>query len=342
MRGAEMKSIKRILVPTDFSEGSETAYPVAHKLALKFGAEIDMIHVVPSIKHFIKFMAADMDTEYTDKLVSEAKERIESAMRNFDEKLKGEYFIKMDRKPSNTLLEHIQNRDYDLVVMGATGGHETKMKRGGVTQQTIRNSPVPVLAVDAEMMRRGVSQILVPTDGSELSFTALRSAAIMAAAFGSEISLFYVSEMSAGLTDTTHFVPNQIKKDEVYEQLLNKVEHFVEQIGDTDFQLKRGDKLFEDKLLIRSGEKMKTLALKTVIMTGFSASFEIESYADENSDLVVMATHGYSGFAHIFLGSVTEKVLQYVNKPVLTVRPGDAEFMKSNRNTGKLTVDPLP
>jgi len=337
-----MKSIKRILVPTDFSEGSETAYPVAHKLALKFGAEIDMIHVVPSIKSFIKFLASDMDTEYTDKLVSDAKERIERAMNNFDEESKGEYFIKMDRKPWNSLLEHIKIRDYDLVVMGATGGHETKMKRGGVTQQTIRNSPVPVLAVDSEMMRRGVNKILVPTDGSELSFTALRSAAIMAEAFGSEITLFYVSEMSTGLSDTAHFVPNKIKKDDVYQELIKKIENHIVRNSDRDFTLKRGDKLFEDLLLIRSGEKMKPLVLKTVITTGFSASYEIENYADENSDLVVMATHGYSGFAHVFLGSVTEKVLQHVNKPVMTVRPGEAEFMKSDRNTGKLSVDPLP
>ncbi|TVR30690.1 MAG: universal stress protein [Balneolaceae bacterium] len=337
-----MKSIKRILVPTDFSEGSETAYPVAHKLALKFGAEIDMIHVVPSIKSFIKFMASDMDMEYTDKLVSDAKQRIESAMSNFEEESKGEYFIKMDRKPWNSLLEHIQNRDYDLVVMGAIGGHETKMKRGGVTQQTIRNSPVPVLAVDSEMMRRGVNKILVPTDGSELSFMALRSAAIMAEAFGSEITLFYVSEMSTGLSDTAHFVPNKIKKDEVYQELIKKIEKYIVRNSGRDFTLERGDKLFEDVLLIRSGDKMKPIALKTVIITGFSASYEIENYAEENSDLVVMATHGYSGFAHVFLGSVTEKVLQHVNKPVMTVRPGEAEFMKSDKNTGKLSVDPLP
>lgn len=299
---------------------------------------------LPSIKHFIRFMAADMDTEYTDKLVLEAKKRIEGAINNFDDEIRGEYFIKIDRKPSNTLLEHIENRDYDLVIMGATGGHETKMKRGGVTQQTIRKSPVPVLAVDSKMMKRGVKDILVPTDGSELSFTALKSAAIMAEAFGSEITLFYVAEMSTGLTDTTHFVPNQIKKDEVYKELLKKIEHNMELNSDPDFKLERGDKLFEDVLLIRSekGEKMKLLPLKTVIMTGFSASYEIESYADENSDLVVMATHGYSGFAHIFLGSVTEKVLQYVNKPVLTIRPAEAEFMKSDRSTGRLTVDPLP
>jgi nucleotide-binding universal stress UspA family protein len=38
-------------------------------------------------------------------------------------------------------------------------------------------------------------------------------------------------------------------------------------------------------------------------------------------DLVVMATHGREGLAHLFLGSVTEKVVQHGHRPVLCVRP---------------------
>jgi nucleotide-binding universal stress UspA family protein len=37
-------------------------------------------------------------------------------------------------------------------------------------------------------------------------------------------------------------------------------------------------------------------------------------------DLVVMATHGREGLAHLFLGSVTEKVVQHGHRPVLCVR----------------------
>jgi nucleotide-binding universal stress UspA family protein len=37
-------------------------------------------------------------------------------------------------------------------------------------------------------------------------------------------------------------------------------------------------------------------------------------------DLIVMATHGRTGLAHAFLGSVTEKVLRHASCPVLVVR----------------------
>ena len=41
----------------------------------------------------------------------------------------------------------------------------------------------------------------------------------------------------------------------------------------------------------------------------------------EHADLVVMSTHGRSGFERLFLGSVTDKVLRTTHAPVLTVPP---------------------
>src|SRR5262249_49240582 len=44
--------------------------------------------------------------------------------------------------------------------------------------------------------------------------------------------------------------------------------------------------------------------------------------ADMSADLLVLGTHGRSGFERLFLGSVTEKVLRKASCPVLTVPPG--------------------
>jgi universal stress protein A len=41
---------------------------------------------------------------------------------------------------------------------------------------------------------------------------------------------------------------------------------------------------------------------------------------DERADLIVMGTHGRTGLAHFFLGSIAEKVLRQATIPVLTVR----------------------
>ncbi len=46
--------------------------------------------------------------------------------------------------------------------------------------------------------------------------------------------------------------------------------------------------------------------------------------ADLNADLIVMGTHGRTGLAHVFLGSVAERTLRRAPCPVLTVRGVEA------------------
>ena len=54
------------------------------------------------------------------------------------------------------------------------------------------------------------------------------------------------------------------------------------------------------------------------------ASREINAFAaDEKMDLIVIATHGRTGLAHMILGSVAEKVIRYSHVPVLTIKPQD-------------------
>jgi nucleotide-binding universal stress UspA family protein len=55
---------------------------------------------------------------------------------------------------------------------------------------------------------------------------------------------------------------------------------------------------------------------------------EIVRYAKENDiDLIVIGTHGRSGLAHVFMGSVAEKVVRKAPCPVLTVRHPEHEFV---------------
>lgn len=66
----------------------------------------------------------------------------------------------------------------------------------------------------------------------------------------------------------------------------------------------------------------------TIMFRDGSAAAEIVAAAAEmNADLIVIGSHGTSGFERLMLGSVTEKVLRKAPCPVLTVpgRPGEAE-----------------
>lgn len=63
------------------------------------------------------------------------------------------------------------------------------------------------------------------------------------------------------------------------------------------------------------------IKLHTCVKHGTPADV-IKQFADEERiDLIVMATHGWTGLKHILMGSVAEKVIRYSRVPVLVVKP---------------------
>ena len=58
----------------------------------------------------------------------------------------------------------------------------------------------------------------------------------------------------------------------------------------------------------------------TEMVEGHDAAIAIDGWAEDNGvDLIVMSTHGRTGLAHFFIGSVAEKVMRKAPCPVLTV-----------------------
>ena len=57
------------------------------------------------------------------------------------------------------------------------------------------------------------------------------------------------------------------------------------------------------------------------IVSGLPALDIVKAAAELAVDLIVMATHGRSGFAHLILGSVAEHVIREAACPVLILRP---------------------
>src|SRR6188768_3726215 len=63
------------------------------------------------------------------------------------------------------------------------------------------------------------------------------------------------------------------------------------------------------------------ITLTTTLFEGDAVARILDRATDWNADLVVMGTHGRSGFERLMLGSVTEKILRKCSCPVLTVPP---------------------
>jgi nucleotide-binding universal stress UspA family protein len=53
----------------------------------------------------------------------------------------------------------------------------------------------------------------------------------------------------------------------------------------------------------------------------------VEMAKSENADLIVIATHGYTGLKHFYMGSTAERVVRHAPCPVLVVREKERDFV---------------
>jgi nucleotide-binding universal stress UspA family protein len=62
-------------------------------------------------------------------------------------------------------------------------------------------------------------------------------------------------------------------------------------------------------------------SITQVILIGNPAEKIVRFAADNHVGMIVMATHGRTGLAHMLIGGVAEKVVRHSSIPVLTVKP---------------------
>ena len=143
---------------------------------------------------------------------------------------------------------------------------------------------------------KSLHKILVPTDFSELSFTALEYVLSTAVMCDAEIFLMYVVEDM-----TVHGLSQPALHSETVLR---------------DYAAKAKEELSHHTVRKTNGKNVVS-----VVQRG-EAYKEIVRFArEEGIDLIVMATHGRTGFAHVLMGSVAEKVVRHSPIPVLTVKP---------------------
>lgn len=147
-------------------------------------------------------------------------------------------------------------------------------------------------------MNQAVGGILVGHDGSKDANQALRTAARMAAALGTHVTVNRAwSLMTAPKppTATAGYVPPL-----------------------EDFEAATLADLENDVAAVRA--EFPNVTINTAVVRGNPATQLIE--ASENAEMVVVGSRGRGGFAGLVLGSVSEQVVRYAKCPVLVVRRG--------------------
>jgi nucleotide-binding universal stress UspA family protein len=145
------------------------------------------------------------------------------------------------------------------------------------------------------------NHILVTTDGSALSHLALPVAADLARKYESALTLLYV-------------VPAQVL-------IADGAMYAFDYPAERQRLQREGDHFLEHALKALDYEKTQVVRFEQDdLKTEQAIAHELER---TGADLLVMSTHGRSGLAHLFLGSVAESVLRRVKIPVLLVQaPG--------------------
>lgn len=145
-----MVAIRRILVPTDFSEPAEAALRYARALAEEFGSTLHLMHVVP--EPYIYPWGTEISTmPLVDLLTSseaQAAERLKTLAADtgtLKDRVKTSTAI---GTPVDKILQQVADDGIDLVVMGTHGrGAVGHLLLGSVAERIVRRSPVPVLTV---------------------------------------------------------------------------------------------------------------------------------------------------------------------------------------------------
>ena len=141
-----------------------------------------------------------------------------------------------------------------------------------------------------------IQRILCPTDFSETSAHAIAHATAIARWYGASLTVLHVYD---AILASIPGLPTRL--DEIPESELSRVH--------------------EKMLTSCAAATAAGVRVEAAVAMGDAAAAILDRAARVKADLIVIGTHGLSGFEHLMLGSVAEKVLRKAGCTVLTVPP---------------------
>ena len=280
----------RILAATDFSAASDAALVEARRLARSLGASLHVLHVVDNM--FMRVVLAD-PRDYETAALRQLQDRIPAGDQ-------ATLVVERSDEPADEITSYARVHDIDLIVMGTHGrSRMAHLLLGSVAEKVARTAPCPVLTMREAAPAAGEGlRILVPTDFSACSDTALGCAKRLAARVGGSVRVVHVMEHSAvaaGLGSELVPEPPEI---------------VGERVANAKAELAR-------RMIVDSRSRV---TIASDVVHG-PIGDTIKDYAHDNGfDLIVMGTHGRKGLAHLLMGSVAESVIRTAPCPVLTIK----------------------
>lgn len=276
--------MNKIIVPIDFSEHSEYALEAAVKLAKGNDAEIIALHMLEMSDSVL----TSTDSEQQQKAVFFLK----LAEKRFNEFLDKPYLKEANVTP---LVKHFKvfsevndvakDQAADLIVMGSHGTSGlSEIFVGSNTEKVVRHSEVPVLVLKHKFNKDHLKDVVFASDFSAESVAVYQKAKTLFQDFKAKLHLLHVNLPSDRFRST-----NEI--DQTVSNFLMKAEGNLDKLSQinfvSDYTVEKGVLNFANKI---------------------------------GADLIAVATHGRTGIAHFFEGSISEDIANHAALPVMTFK----------------------
>ena len=286
----------RILVPTDFSAPSDAALELARVLGHSGHGSLHLLHVTTEV-----LASPHAKASRNDRPPAPLKQ-LRDCLTGEDRALRPTVRLVERADPAAAIVSYAQASGIDLIVMGTHGRDGVAhLLMGSVAEKVVRTAPCPVLTVRGQPRgaRTGFTRILVPTDFSHAADAALDCARLLAARFGVPVHLLHVLE------------------DPPIEGPFGSEVFVSESPEIRAARLKDARERLSHRV---SARDRQANTVTTEVIFGPTATTIANYAADNEFDLIVMGTHGRTGLAHLFMGSVAERVARTATCPVMSTR----------------------
>ncbi len=302
-----MYTFKHILLTTDLSPNSEAAVPFAVALAKQSGGTI---HVFHAFEDEVGEALSSGIVIGASAWVSSVHKQREQKLIEFADKLGAKSKVEVTHAcvhghPANETVKYARKMHADLIVISTHGRTGiSHLFLGSVAEKVARLSPVPVLTVkpgETVPHKFRFKTILVPTDFSANAEAAIPYAVELSKQHGAKLILAHVIENSTYYNDPTWS-----------EGIGPDVEQWIAAI-----EAEGRKKLAEAAAKLASKYEV---SVTPVLKCGRAYEAICSIASEQKADLLIISTHGYTGFSHLAHGSVAERVLRSCSVPVMSIR----------------------
>jgi len=225
--------MKKLLVPTDFSNCAENALRFAIQVGSHFGSEITLFSAFRTFSTTGVFSSVErfMEEEVMDdlkSLIAKMEPLLPANTRLVASKAWG------DAVPA--IIQIAEKKESDLIVMGTMGtGLLKEIFTGGRTLEVVKSSPKPILVVPGEWTEHQLQSIVLAVDDRGLNdISTLQPLVNLAKAFNATVRIFHLEtgNKTSGLTHQLAELLSDVKYSFHYEFSRSDIKQSIDEFAE--------------------------------------------------------------------------------------------------------------